>query len=426
MELHQVEKERAVLVSVDLGESGAEASLAELEELAKTAGAEVIAAVTQKRKSYDPVTCIGGGRLLELADFCQSSRVDLIIFDCELSPVWQRNIEDRTGVRTIDRTLLILDIFAAHAKTREGILQVELAQYQYALTRLAGKGGELSRLGGGIGTRGPGESKLETDRRHIRRRIITIRQQLETVKRSRESLRRRRAKNRLATVAIVGYTNAGKSTLFNVLTGADVLAQDKLFATLDPTSRGVSLPNGRTVLLIDTVGLIRNLPHHLVDAFRATLEETAQADLLLNVCDASSPEAGVHLQVTAGLLKELGCPQDKIIPVLNKCDLAPALEGLAGPGAVCISAKAGIGLDALLERIAAALPPSSFRVRLLLPFAQGALAAKIRTSGVVHSQTFTAEGVLMEATVDAAVYPKLVPYLAKGDGQCPSDTDGSS
>ena len=309
--------EVAVLVCVDFDQYDPESSLDELEELAKTAGAQVIARMTQKRDKPDNATYIGSGKLEELKSFCEDNEVDLLIFDAELSPSQTRNIEDETGVRVVDRTTLILDIFAGRAVSGEGKLQVELAQLKYSLPRLTGKGIQLSRLGGGIGTRGPGETKLESDRRHIRRRISTLEEQLEGLEKRRGNLRSRRAKDGIQTVAIVGYTNAGKSTLMNTLTEAGVLAEDKLFATLDPTSRGLDLPDGRRVMLIDTVGLIRRLPHHLVEAFKSTLEEAASATVILNVCDASSDECAEHLRVTADLLTELGCMNKPIISVMN-------------------------------------------------------------------------------------------------------------
>ena len=280
---NEVRPERAFLVSVDTGEFDAEASMSELYELTESAGARPVGAMIQKREKPDGATCIGSGRLEELKGFCESQEVDLIIFDCELSPTQIRNLEFETEVRIIDRTMLILDIFASRARSREGKLQVELAQLKYLLPRLTGKGAAMSRLGGGIGTRGPGESKLETDRRHIRRRIESLREQLAQVEQHRNQLRRRREKEGIITAAIVGYTNAGKSTLMNTLTDAGVLAEDKLFATLDPTSRALKLPNGVSVMLIDTVGLVRRLPHHLVEAFHSTLEEAALEDMILNV-----------------------------------------------------------------------------------------------------------------------------------------------
>ncbi|MBQ4153285.1 MAG: GTPase HflX, partial [Oscillospiraceae bacterium] len=282
---------KAVLICADIGEYDATQSLAELEELAATAEAETVAKVIQKRDTYDKATCIGTGRLEEVTAFCSENEVDLLIFDNELTATQTRNIEDITGVRAIDRTTLILDIFAQRARSKEGRLQVELAQQKYRLPRLAGMGTVLSRLGGGIGTRGPGETRLETDKRHIRRRIQTLEEELEEIEKQRALRRKRRKKDNILSVAIVGYTNVGKSTLLNGLTDAGVLAENKLFATLDPTARALLLPDDRQVLLIDTVGLIRRLPHHLVEAFHSTLEEATNADLILHVCDISSENA---------------------------------------------------------------------------------------------------------------------------------------
>lgn len=276
----------------------------------------------------------------------------------------------------------------------------------------AGQGAALSRLGGGIGTRGPGESQLETDRRHIRRRINALRQQLADVERRRQHLRQRRKKDGMTTVAIVGYTNAGKSTLLNTLTSAGVLAEDKLFATLDPTARALRLPDGRQVILIDTVGFVRRLPHHLVEAFRSTLEEAAQADLLLNLCDASSPDAQDHLAVTCGLLEELGCTDRPILSVLNKCDVAPpALVTDLDRNAVRISAKTGAGIPALLDAIAAALPPDRRRVKLLLPFREGGLAEVCRREGAVETESYTPDGIAMTVTLGVRMLEKVKAYI---------------
>ena len=295
-------KQRAVLVGIDLGEYDMDDSLDELEELAKTAGAEVVGRMVQKREDMDKATAIGEGKIAELKEFAEKNDVELLIFDCELTPSQLKNIEDATDCDAVDRTMLILDIFAARALTAEGKLQVELAQQQYTLPRLMGLGKSLSRLGGGIGTRGPGESKLETDRRHVRRRIEKLKEDLADLEKRRDFLRSRRKKDDVLTVAIIGYTNVGKSTLLNTLTGAGVLSENKLFATLDLTSRGLTLPDGRTAVFIDTVGLIRRLPHHLVEAFKSTLEEAANADLILNVCDASRGEAKMQCEVTQKLL----------------------------------------------------------------------------------------------------------------------------
>ena len=292
------EQERAILVAVDTGEYDAAVSLDELEELAQTAGAVVLGKISQKRPSVDKATCVGSGMLEQIKTQAAALGANLLIFDHELTASQLRNIEDAAGLAVVDRTTLILDIFAQRARSREGKLQVELAQQKYRLPRLMGQGTVLSRLGGGIGTRGPGESKLESDRRHIRRRIESLEEQLRNLERQRSIRRARRKKDGIITVAIVGYTNVGKSTLLNTLTDAGVLAEDQLFATLDPTARALTLPDGRTVMLIDTVGLVRRLPHQLVEAFQSTLEEAADADLLLHVCDISSPEVDDQIEVT--------------------------------------------------------------------------------------------------------------------------------
>lgn len=404
--------ESALLVGVDSGDFDCEESLSELAELAKTAGAEVQAKVTQKREKLDAATYIGSGRLEEIKDFCRDNETDLLIFDTELTPSQQRNIEDITGIRVIDRTELILDIFAARARSGEGKLQVELAQLKYSLPRLGGKGTSLSRLGGGIGTRGPGETKLETDRRHIRRRIKSLEDDLEALSKRRRIARARREKDGTQTVAIVGYTNAGKSTLMNTLTQAGVLAEDKLFATLDPTARALTLPDGRRVMLIDTVGFIRRLPHGLVEAFKSTLEEAATATLILNVCDASSPECAEHLDVTNRLLDELGCSGKPIIAVFNKCDVAPDIGWLsAGLRSVKISALSGEGLALLLEEIVKALPPTRKKVSLLLPYSMGSDAALLRSDGAVEKEEYREDGLFMTVTADINLLDKYKDYI---------------
>lgn len=409
----QEQRERAFLVSVDTGEFDAEVSLDELEELADTAGADVLGRLVQNRESPDKATCLGGGRLEELALLVESNEADLVIFDRELSATQQRNLEDRLPCRVVDRTMLILDIFAARARSAEGRLQVELAQLQYLLPRLAGQGIALSRLGGGIGTRGPGETKLESDRRHIRRRIQALRGQLKAVEKARVLRRERRRKDSVQTVAIVGYTNAGKSTLMNRLTSAGVLAEDKLFATLDTTARALKLPDGRTVLLIDTVGLVRRLPHHLVDAFRSTLEEAAEADVILNLCDISSPEAAEHLAVTRDLLMQLGRGDRPVLTVFNKCDRPAALPALEPDGTqpLCISALNGRGIEQLLKRIAAALPPDRRRVTLLFPFDKGGLAGLCRREGAVESEEYCEAGLKMTVTLSLRILEQVREYL---------------
>ena len=412
MHENKEKQERALLVEVDTGEYDAQASLAELYELTRSAGAQPFGAMTQKRPSPDAATCVGSGMMCQIADFVKKYELNLLIFDCELSPTQIRNTERLSGVRVIDRTMLILDIFASRAKSREGKLQVELAQLKYLLPRLGGHGSELSRLGGGIGTRGPGESKLETDRRHIRRRIDSLTQQIHEVELHRRQISRRRKKDGFVTAALVGYTNAGKSTLMNALTGAGVPAQDMLFCTLDPTARALRLPGGETVLLVDTVGLVRRLPHHLVQAFRSTLEQTAEADMILNVCDASSPEAPVHLEVAKKLLSDLGCGDRPIIPVLNKCDLIPDIGEMPMIGrAVRVSARTGEGLNQLLAAMEEKLQAPPLRVRLLLPFSESGLEAQIRASGNVESEEYTEDGFMLTASIPPGLSGALSEFL---------------
>lgn len=404
-------REQALLVALDTGEYDAEASLAELGELTKSAGAEPAFFLTQKRPSPESATCVGSGMAGEAAELIKREGLDLCVFDRELTPTQIRNLEELFGVRVIDRTMLILDIFAQRARSREGKLQVELAQLRYMLPRLSGRGTMLSRLGGGIGTRGPGETKLETDRRHIRRRIGSLKEQLAESEAARAVTEKRRRKNGVVTVALVGYTNAGKSTLMNRLTQAGVLAEDKLFATLDPTARAMKLPGGKNVMLIDTVGLIRRLPHHLVEAFRSTLEQAAAADILLNICDASSPECGEHLKVTEELLQSLGAGDSPVIPVLNKWDavadpeLAPRM-----PGAVTISALNGEGIDKLLLAVEENLPEKTFDVELLLPFSKSGLAARLRDEGAVLSEEYVEDGLRLTARVDQRLYGPVEAY----------------
>lgn len=403
-------KERAFLISLDCGEYDAESSMAELEELAKTSGAEIIGEMIQKRPAPEAATYMGKGALEEICNFCSNHNIDLIIADGELSPVQIRNIENLTGVRVIDRTTLILDIFAGRARSSEGKLQVELAQLKYSLPRLSGKGTALSRLGGGIGTRGPGETKLETDRRHIRFRIQNLKAELDKVEKRRVAMHQRRKKNGALCVAIVGYTNAGKSTLMNRLTDAGVLQEDKLFATLDPTARKLVLPDGRQIMLVDTVGLVRRLPHQLVDAFRSTLEEAVWADVILNVCDASSDECAEHIKVTESVLSDLGCSGKPIINVLNKCDKPTELDFDFFENSVKISAATGDGIDSLLTAIENALPKDRKRVKILLPFDKMKLSSIVR-DGTVHSEEYTENGVLYDATVNISDIKQLKDYI---------------
>lgn len=411
-----IKKDRVLLAAVDTGSYDVELSLDELEELTETAGGEVIARVTQKRPSFDSGTCIGSGRLEEMAEICRNENIDRIVFDCELTATQIRNIEDVCGVFTIDRTMLILDIFAQRATTREGRLQVEIAQNKYRLPRLAGMGTNMSRLGGGIGTRGPGESKLETDKRHIRTRIVALSDELKEIEKRRGLMRKRRKKDGVFTAAIVGYTNVGKSTLLNYLTEAGVLAENKLFATLETTSRAIELPDGRSVTLIDTVGLIRRLPHQLVEAFKSTLEEAASADVIIHVCDASADDCEEQAKVTLELLKELGCEGIPVVTVFNKCDKVPYINELDTSGeAVKISAKNGTGIDSLLAAIKKALPENSVRCRLILPFDKAGLVNTIRQEGRIFSEDYTAEGIVLDALVDIKVYHLVESYKMKNE-----------
>ena len=412
-DIKENERQRALLIALDTGEYDVEVSLAELAELADTAGADTVGTMVQKRDAPDAATCIGSGRIAEAADYVKNLEADIVIFDCELTGSQLKNISDELGCRVVDRTMLILDIFAQRAHTAEGRLQVELAQQKYRLPRLMGQGTSLSRLGGGIGTRGPGETKLESDRRHIRRRISALERELEEVSRRRTLLRERRKKDEVTSVAIVGYTNVGKSTLLNKLTDAGVLAENKLFATLDPTSRGLKLPDGREVMLIDTVGLVRRLPHMLVDAFRSTLEEAAFADLILNVCDVSSPDAAEQAKVTRELLTEIGAESAPVITVFNKCDLLEGELPQNDSTSCLISAHSGYGLEELLQLIAETLKPTHTRLSLLLPYNEGGLAGEIRAKGKVFLEEYTADGLKMDALVELKMLYRCKDYVIR-------------
>ena len=392
-------RSKIVAVCVDTGEFDAERSMEELCSLIDTAGGEAVASIIQKRPSFDAATCIGSGRLEELAELCQTLEADMIVFDHELTATQIRNIESVCGVFTIDRTMLILDIFAQRAVTHEGRLQVELAQNKYRLARLTGMGVKLSRLGGGIGTRGPGESKLEVDKRHIRALIQTLSRELKEIEKRRALLRGKRKKDGVLTCAIVGYTNAGKSTLLNTMTQAGVLAEDKLFATLETTSRAIELSDGRSVTLIDTVGLISRLPHQLVEAFRSTLEEAASADVIIHLCDASDEAMCEKAQVALNLLKELGCEGIPIVTVLNKCDKQGGFE--SGGDVIKISAKTGEGIDNMLHALEKALRPTAQRMKVLLPYEKSGLVNKILScDGKVFSQEYADGGILLDALID--------------------------
>lgn len=390
-------------------------SLKELEELTKTAGGVVVGTMVQNLTTPNNATYIGAGKLEEVKDFCKQQEVDLIIFDDELSGAQMRNIEDVVNVDVIDRTVLILDIFAMRALSNEGKLQVELAQQKYLLPRLIGMGKQLSRQGGSasgsIGSRGPGETKLESDRRHIRRRIESLQKELKELELRRDRVRKRRAKNDIITIAIVGYTNVGKSTLLNLLTDAGVLAKNQLFATLDPTARELTLKDGQTAILIDTVGLIQRLPHQLIQAFKSTLEEASNADIILNICDISDENVDVQLEVTRSLLNELGCAEIPIITVYNKIDkidFTPSEN--KNERTVFISATENKGLDDLLDSISQVLANSMKKMKLLIPYANGAILDKIRKQGKVLFHEYQNDGVYVEIIIEKIYAPQVEQY----------------
>ena len=380
-------RERAVLVGIE-----SEESLDELEELAKTAGAETVLRVLQKRPKPDPVFCVGKGKAEELSLRCQAAQADVVIFDEELSGVMQKNLEETLRLKVVDRTALILDIFAARASTREGKLQVEMAQLRYRSQRLLGQGLVLSRLAGGIGTRGPGESKLEVNRRRIRERLTDLERELEQIERQRGLRRQSREKNGVPIVALVGYTNAGKSTLFNRLTGADVYVENQLFATLDSVSRPIELPHGGKALLVDTVGFIRKLPHELVKAFRATLEEARLADVLIMVLDGADAQMEGRRRTVEEVLDSLGATEAPRVEAVNKCDLITR-ESQSLPGALYISASTGENVEKLLLRVESELEAGAQEVRLLIPFSRYALVSRLHAMGGVLEQRHSDEGV---------------------------------
>lgn len=405
------EKERVILVGVqeDAGDD-TEKSLAELRELAKTAQAETLAIFIQNRESAHPGTYIGKGKIEEVAQAVNELSADGVICDDELSPAQMKNLEAALGCKVIDRTMLILDIFARHAVTREGKIQVELAQLKYRQTRLIGMGNVLSRLGGGIGTRGPGEKKLEVDRRLIKDRIAQLNRELADVKKNREVARALRAKSPIPVAAIVGYTNAGKSTLLNYLTGAGVRSEDRLFATLDPTTRNLKLLNGEEILLTDTVGFIRKLPHHLVDAFRSTLEEAKYADLILHVVDAASEEAETQMYVVYETLRQLGIKDKTVITVFNKQDLPEAnrvIKDLKADKTVRISAKTGEGTTDLLYQIEEALRENKIFIEKVFRYAEVNQLAPVRKYGQIIKEEYREDGIFVRAYV-----PKELSYIS--------------
>ena len=411
-------QERAVLVGLNAdcftkAQTATDETLEELDALLETAGGFCTGKVLQNRHTPDAHSFIGEGKALEVKMLVEATASTMVVFDNELSPGHIRALEDILGVTVLDRSALILDIFAQRAKTKEGRLQVELAQYQYLLPRLSGMGKSLSRQGGGIGTRGPGETKLESDRRHIRERITRLQHELGQVRQVRSVQRERRMKNSVPVVAIVGYTNAGKSTLLNKLTGAGIPANNRLFDTLDTTSRQLTVSDNLDVVLSDTVGFIAKLPHHLVDAFRATLEELEYADLLLHVIDASDPNREEHIEVVDKLIAKLAKPGTKVLRCYNKADLVEPTDIPIGEDVVRISAKRGYGMDVLLKAIENALGHSRHHVVLTLPYSQGGLVDTLHKNAQVKSVEYTGEGILVETILDPILYGRLKEYITK-------------
>ena len=408
---------RAILVGIctdDRLSAQIESSLEELERLLETAGGTCFAKVVQNKDKPDPRTLIGSGKVREICELCEANGIELVVFDEELAPSQIRNLEDEIGegVRVIDRSMLILDIFALHAVSREGKLQVELAQLKYTAPRLTGHGTEMSRLGGGIGTRGPGESKLETDRRHMHRRVTALEEELRTLERNRQTMRAARDRSGIPKIAIVGYTNAGKSTLLNRLTDAGILAEDKLFATLDPTTRKYELPSGESVLLTDTVGFIRKLPHHLVHAFKSTLDEAVYADALMIVIDVSDPEHSEQVKVTEELLEELGAAGKPTLYVFNKCDLGISDPWMPGKTAenvhtVAVSAKTGQGIERLFEEMQAILHEGKKRITFHIPNSRAGALNTLYRYATVEDVEYGADEILATAVVDAKAHGML-------------------
>ena len=412
----ETKQERAVLVGLNADcftkeQTATEETLEELEALLETAGGFCTGKILQNRHTPDSHSFIGEGKAQEVRMLAEFTEASMVIFDNELSPGHIRALEEILGVTVLDRSALILDIFAQRAKTKEGRLQVELAQYKYLLPRLSGMGKSLSRQGGGIGTRGPGETKLESDRRHIRERIARLQTELEQVRQVRGVQRERRMKNSVPVVAIVGYTNAGKSTLLNQLTGAGIPANNRLFDTLDTTSRQLTVSDNLDVVLSDTVGFIAKLPHHLVDAFRATLEELEYADLLLHVIDSSDPNREEHIQVVDSLIGKLAKPGTKVLRLYNKADLVSREDIPTGEDIVRISAAKGYGMEDLLKAIEKALGQSRHHITVTFPYSMGGMVQTLHAGAQVLNTDYTAEGIAVEAIVDPILYGRLKEYI---------------
>ena len=411
-------QERAVLVGLNadcfrMDQTATEETLEELEALLETAGGFCTGKILQNRHTPDSHSFIGEGKAQEVRMLVEATESTMVVFDNELSPGNIRALEEIIGVTVLDRSALILDIFAQRAKTKEGRLQVELAQYKYLLPRLSGMGKSLSRQGGGIGTRGPGETKLESDRRHIRDRINRLEQELEQVRHVRSVQRERRMKNSVPVVAIVGYTNAGKSTLLNRLTGAGIPANNRLFDTLDTTSRQLTVSDNLDVILTDTVGFIAKLPHHLVDAFRATLEELEYADLLLHVIDASDENRQEHITVVDKLISQLAKPGTKVLQCYNKADLVQPVDIPIGEDVVAVSAATGAGMDKLLQGIERMLGHSRHHVTVTLPYSMGGMVETLHNNAQVLNVDYTAQGISVETIVDPILYGRLKEYITK-------------
>ena len=412
-------QERVLLAGVHTGKRDVlsdttDESMDELCELVKTAGGEVLCRVIQNKQDLEAGTYMGEGKLLEIKEAVDAMEIDVVVFDDELSPIQLRNITDFLGVRVIDRTILILDIFAMRAKSGEGKLQVELAQLKYRLPRLRGLGTQMSRTGGGIGTRGPGETKLESDRRHISRRISALEEEIRELSKHRELLRSRRKKDGTITACLVGYTNAGKSSLLNKLTDAGVLAENKLFATLDTTSRGLVLEDNRKIILIDTVGFIRKLPHHLVEAFKSTLEETVTADFLIHVVDVSNPQYENHITVVNSVLSDIGATGKPEILVYNKTDLLENdADIMPKENSVGISVLKNKGIDKLLEIIGDVAPGKKKEISVLIPYSEGALVSRLHETQKILSEEYTEVGTKIQLLADSTTYNNLKEYITE-------------
>ena len=418
--------ERAAVIAVmtdGRDENDLNASLDELERLLETAGGHACIRMVQRKEAPEAATYLGSGKLKELRELCENNEITLVVADTDLSPSQIYNMEEALGcsdpgvsLRVIDRSMLILDIFALHAQTAEGKLQVEIAQLKYVAPRMTGKGKDLSRQGGGIGSRGPGESKLESDRRILKKRIRSLENELENVEKRRAVQRKARDSSGICKAAIVGYTNAGKSTLLNRLTDAGILAEDKLFATLDPTTRRFTLPDGNEMLLVDTVGFIRNLPHHLIKSFRSTLDEAVYSDIIIIMADASDPECGAQLSVTRNLLSELGADGKPTLCVFNKCDrdgdaLPPIPEGIPSENIFYVSAKTGEGIDGFVEGLSRLVGKRMSRQVFLIPFDRQDVVSALHRNANVESTDYTQDGIEITAICDAATKGKYRQWL---------------